>query len=51
MPQKYHVVWIVDEEGRLTGVASERDVLDALFENGPDLPVKSIAQWQFIDRK
>lgn len=51
MPQKYHVVWIVDEEGRLTGVASERDVLDALFERGPDLPVRSIAQWQFIDRK
>lgn len=51
MPQKYHVVWIVDEEGRLIGVASERDVLDALFERGPDLPIRSIAQWQFIDRK
>lgn len=51
IPQKYHVIWIVDEEGRLTGVASERDVLQSLFEKGPEVPVKAIPQWQFIDRR
>lgn len=51
VPDKYHVIWIVDEEGRLIGVASERDVLDALFERGPELPVKAVSQWRFIDRK
>lgn len=51
MPQKYHVIWIVDDQGRLTGVASERDVLESLFEKGPEVPVKAIPQWHFIDRK
>lgn len=51
MPQKYHVVWIVDEDGRLAGVASEGEVLEALFERGPELPLREVARWRFIDRK
>lgn len=51
IPQKYHVIWVVDAEGRLTGIASERDILHSLFEQGPDVPVKAVAQWHFIDRK
>lgn len=50
VPQKYHVIWVVDGEGRLTGIASERDILDSLFDKGPDLLVRHVAQWHFIDR-
>lgn len=50
VPQKYHVVWVVDGEGRLTGIASERDILDSLFDKGPDLLLRHVAQWRFIDR-
>lgn len=51
IPQKYHVVWVVDDDGRLAGVASEGDVLEALFERGPHVPVKDVPQRRLIDRK
>ena len=51
LPQKYYVVWIVDEGGRLVGVASESELLQALFERGPETPLKALVQERFIDRK
>lgn len=51
VPDKYHLVWVVDEDGRPAGIASERDILDALFEHGPELPLEGAIGWRFIDRK
>ncbi|HEY8418260.1 MAG TPA: M50 family metallopeptidase [Limnochordales bacterium] len=49
VPQRYHVVWIVDESGRVLGLAAEADVLDCLFDRGWDVPVREVARTQFID--
>lgn len=44
MPRRYHLVWVLDEAGRLKGVATEREIIDALFRSGMDTPVGAIAR-------
>lgn len=51
VPQKFHVIWIVDEGGRPVAVATETDVLDALFDEGPDSLMAAVRQLSLIDRK
>lgn len=43
VPQRYHIVWVLDREGRLVGIATELDVIDALFQRGIETPVGSFA--------
>jgi len=47
--QRYHVVWVVDETGRVLGLATEVDVLDCLFERGWDVPLREVARSPFVD--
>lgn len=51
IPQKYHLIWVVDEKGRPTGIVAEGDVLEALFDKGPDTLMRDVPQQRFIDRK
>lgn len=51
IPQKYHLIWIVDEAGRPTGIVAEGDVLDTLFDKGPGTRMEDVQQLQVIDRK
>ncbi|MBO8141857.1 MAG: CBS domain-containing protein [Firmicutes bacterium] len=51
VPKKYHVVWVVDEDGRPAGVAFEAAILDAAFDRGLDVPMGSIARRTFIDMR
>ena len=43
VPQRYHVVWVVDGAGQVRGVASEAQILDCLFDRGADVPVGDVA--------
>lgn len=51
IPQKYHLIWIVDANGRPTGIVAEGDVLDTLFDKGPDTKLHEVRQQRIIDRK
>ena len=42
VPQRYHIVWVLDPEGRLMGITHETDVIEALFQRGIDTPVGSL---------
>ncbi len=44
VPQRYHIVWVLDREGRLSGVATELDLIDALFHQGSDTAVGALAR-------
>ena len=39
IPQRYHLIWIVDEKGGIEGLVTELDVINTLFEQGSDTPV------------
>lgn len=43
VPQRYHIVWVVDGGGRVVGIAHEADVIDALFQRGATTPVGALA--------
>ncbi|REJ37004.1 MAG: peptidase M50 [Bacillota bacterium] len=51
VPQRYHLVWVVDEAGRPTGIAAEADILDCLFDRGLNVPVAEAVQLRYIDNK
>lgn len=44
VPQRYHLVWVVDEKGRVQGLVTELDLIDAMFEQGTDTLVKAVMQ-------
>jgi len=50
VPQRYHVVWVVDEAGQLTGIAAEADILECLFDRGFHVPIGDVVQFRLIDR-
>lgn len=50
IPQKFHIIWVVDELGRPIGIATEGAVLDALFDHGPDTELREVPQQPLIDR-
>lgn len=43
VPQRYHIVWVVDGRGKLVGIANEADVIDALFQMGIETPIGALA--------
>ena len=43
-PRDYHVVWVLDPQGRVKGVATEREIIDAVFRTGVETPVGAIAR-------
>lgn len=51
VPQKFHIVWVVDDDGHPLGVATESDILDALFDHGPNTPLTAVPWRPLIDRK
>lgn len=42
VPQRYHIVWVIDPQGRLVGIAQEIDVIDALFQRGIETPMGAL---------
>lgn len=42
VPQRYHFVWVVDEQGRISGLATENDVVSAMYERGLQTPMKDV---------
>lgn len=44
VPQRYHMVWVVDEKGGVRGLATEAQVLAAWFERGIDTPMALIVE-------
>lgn len=50
VPNKFHVVWVLDGAGEPIGIATEGAVLDALFDEGPDTLLGAVRQRPFIDR-
>ncbi|OUN00533.1 MAG: hypothetical protein BAA04_04125 [Firmicutes bacterium ZCTH02-B6] len=51
VPQRYHLVWVVDEAGRPEGIAAEADILECLFDRGLDVPVSEAVQVRYIDKR
>lgn len=51
IPEKFHLIWVVDGDGRPVGIATEGDVLDAFFDSGPGTPLAVVRQQRLIDRK
>lgn len=44
VPQRYHLIWIVDDKGRIGGLITELDVINAMFERGSDTSVRQVLQ-------
>lgn len=42
VPQRYHLIWVVDEQGRIEGLVTELDIINTLFEQGSDTPVRLV---------
>lgn len=44
VPKEFHVVWVLDFHGKIIGLASETDVIDAMFERGIETPIKAVSK-------
>lgn len=44
VPQRYHLVYLVDERGDLTALVSEGEILDALLARGTEVPLRELAR-------
>ena len=44
VPQRYHLIWVVDEQGRIEGLITELDIVNTLFEQGSDTPVRFVLE-------
>ena len=44
VPRAFHLIWVVDGEGRLAGVATETELIRAAFETGMETPVERVAR-------
>lgn len=42
VPQAFHVVWVLDSEGGVAGLATEIDLIRAAFERGMETPVEKV---------
>ena len=42
LPQKYHIIIIIDHEGKAVGYIKENELLDGIIENGIDVPLESL---------
>jgi stage IV sporulation protein FB len=42
VPQRYHFVYTVDEQGRHTGIVGEAEVIKAVLEEGVDVPLERV---------
>lgn len=42
VPQRYHLVWVVDVKGRVQGLVTEIDLINAMFEQGTDTLMKAL---------
>ncbi|MGI6344859.1 MAG: M50 family metallopeptidase [Bacillota bacterium] len=42
VPQRYHLFWVVDRQGRIQGVLSEQQVVQAIFDRGLDITLRQI---------
>lgn len=43
-PKRYHVVWVLDRQGQIWGVAGEVEIIDRMFERGIDEKIGSVAR-------
>lgn len=44
VPSRFHVLWVVDEEGRLISLVAESELIDAVFERGTDVCVEELGR-------
>ncbi len=44
VPQKYHVIWILDAKGRLVGMTTELELIEATFQSGARTPIGDVAR-------
>ncbi len=42
LPQRYHMVWIIDHKGAIAGMLTEMHLLNALFDNGFEITVGTV---------
>lgn len=42
VPQRYHLIWIIDQKGRISGMVTELYLLDTLFDKGFEVPVSAV---------
>jgi len=42
VPRRFHMVFLLDRNWQYRGVVSENQIIDALFSQGPDVPVGSL---------
>lgn len=42
VPQRYHLILVLDEAGELVGITSEREVIDGMLSTGTDTPLAEI---------
>lgn len=47
VPQRYHLVLLLDEECRVTGYLTEVELIDAYFNRGTDLPLEDLPVHHF----
>lgn len=44
VPQRYHVIWVLDTQGRIHGITSEMEVIEAAFQLGVETQIGQIAR-------
>lgn len=44
VPQRYHLVYLVDETGDVTSLVTEADLIDALLARGTEVPLRELAR-------
>lgn len=44
VPQRYHVIWVLDTKGRLKGVTTEMEIIDATFRDGIETPIGQVTR-------
>ncbi|HHW08893.1 MAG TPA: hypothetical protein GXX29_02830 [Firmicutes bacterium] len=42
VPRHYHLVWVLDESGKINGLVTEFKLIDMLFEKGFDQPIGAL---------
>lgn len=47
LPQKYHLIFLLDENLALQGIVTETEIIEGLMEQGVNLPIKKLLQHPF----
>lgn len=42
VPQRYHLIWIIDQKGHISGMVTELHLLETLFDQGFEVPVSTV---------